>query len=136
VIILGILFLVAGIVVLAATRFPHYTLVGILLVAIGAVLILVDALDLNTSNADAAFVLPFAITRWRDWRYELDKLRDRVSLKLAILMPNRLRMWVVVDCTNTARALYPHPTGYAGPDGLGYSHLYAGALRARQPGVR
>jgi hypothetical protein len=67
----------------------------------------------------------------RDWRYKLDKRLDKFCLWLAIRMPNRLRMWVVVDSTNTARKMYPHPTGYAGPDGLGYSEIYDGSRRQK-----
>jgi hypothetical protein len=66
-------------------------------------------------------------------RYEANKRVERFCLWLAMHMPARLRMWVVVDSTNTARRLYPHPSGYAGPDGLGYSELYDGALRKRRP---
>jgi hypothetical protein len=49
-----------------------------------------------------------------NWRYEIAKRLDKFYLAVAILMPRRLRMWVVVDSTNTARRLYPDPTGYAG----------------------
>lgn len=43
-------------------------------------------------------------------------------------------MWVVVDATNTARNLYPDPSGYAGPDGLDYRHIHDGALRRQVSG--
>jgi hypothetical protein len=62
-------------------------------------------------------------------RYEAGKRLDSACLWLAGRMPNRLRMWTVVDATNTARRLYPDPTGYAGPDGLGYKEIHDGALR-------
>ena len=68
--------------------------------------------------------------RWHNIRYEIGKRVDRFCLWLAYHMPGKLRMWVVVDCTNTARLLHPDPTGYAGPDGLGYREIYDGALRA------
>jgi len=64
-------------------------------------------------------------------RYETDKRIERFCMWLAHRMPARLRMWAVVDATNEARRLYPHPTGYAGPDGLGYAHIHDGALRRR-----
>lgn len=64
--------------------------------------------------------------------YELGKRLDRACLWLAHRMPARLRMWVVVDSTNVARGLHPDPTGYAGPDGLEYRHIYDGALRSKQ----
>jgi hypothetical protein len=70
-------------------------------------------------------------TRWVHVRYEIGKRADRLCLKLACRMPARLRMWVVVDATNTARQLYPLPDGHAGPDGLGYSEIYDGALGYR-----
>ena len=69
---------------------------------------------------------------WLDWynvKYEINKRLDKLCLSLAMLMPTRLRMWVVVDSTNTARKMFPDPTGYAGPDGLGYTEIYHGALR-------
>jgi hypothetical protein len=56
---------------------------------------------------------------------------DNALLWLAARLPGRLRMWVVVDATNTARRLHPDPTGYAGPDGLGYKEIHDGALRGR-----
>jgi hypothetical protein len=68
-------------------------------------------------------------THWHNVRYEAGKRVERVCLWLAHRMPGKLRMWVVVDSTNEARKLYPHPTGYAGPDGLEYRHIYDGALR-------
>ena len=64
-------------------------------------------------------------------RYEAEKRIERLLLVVAMRMPARLRMWVVVDATNTARKLYPHPTGYAGPEGLGYREIYDGALGVR-----
>lgn len=69
--------------------------------------------------------------RWRDFCYELDKQLDMVCLRIASVMPARLRMWVVVDATSEARRLYPAADGYAGPDGLGYKHIYDGALREK-----
>lgn len=68
---------------------------------------------------------------WINVRYELGKRVDRCCLWLAARMPAKLRMWVVVDSTNTARRLYPDPTGYAGPDGLGYPEIYDGARRGQ-----
>lgn len=67
------------------------------------------------------------------FKYELGKRVDRLLLWCAVRMPKRLRMWVVVDATNVARRLHPHPSdpGYAGPEGLGYSEIYDGALRQR-----
>lgn len=70
-------------------------------------------------------------THWHNIRYELNKRVERLCLWIAHRMPGQLRVWVVVDSTNTARRLYPHPTGYAGPDGLGYSEIHDGALRRR-----
>lgn len=67
--------------------------------------------------------------RWHNLRYEIDKRLDRICLAFATRMPARLRRWVVVDSTNTARRLHPHSTGYAGPEGLGYSEIYDGACR-------
>lgn len=69
---------------------------------------------------------------WHNLRYEADKRIDRICLAVASRLPSRLRMWVVVDSTNEARRLYPHATGHAGPDGLGYSEIYDGALRERR----
>lgn len=77
------------------------------------------------------FSRPFYWAHWHNWRYEFDKRLDRVCLKLAMRMPSRLRMWVVVDATNTARELYPDPSGFAGPDGSEYRHIYDGATRVR-----
>lgn len=68
---------------------------------------------------------------WHNVRYEASKRVDRACPWLAARLPGKLRMWVVVDSTNTARNLYPDPTGYAGPDGLGYSEIHDGALRQR-----
>lgn len=68
---------------------------------------------------------------WHNVRYEMGKRVERLCLWLARKMPGQLRMWVVVDATNTARNLYPDPTGYAGPDGLGYREIHDGALRRR-----
>lgn len=70
--------------------------------------------------------------RWRNIRHDIDRKADRAYLWLAVRLPRRLRMWVVVDSTNSARELHPDPTGYAGPDGLGYKHIYEGALRVRR----
>ncbi len=70
-------------------------------------------------------------THWHNIRYEIDKRVDRLSLAIAYRLPGRLRMWVVVDSTNEARRLYPHPTGYAGPDGLTYKEIHDGALRRK-----
>lgn len=69
-------------------------------------------------------------THWHNFRYEMNKRLDRMCLALAVRMPSRLRMWVVVDSTNTAREMFPDPTGYAGPDGLGYKEIYHGATRS------
>jgi hypothetical protein len=63
--------------------------------------------------------------------YKLEKIQDKLCLWLAHRMPGKLRMWVVVDSTNTARNLYPDSDGYAGPDGLGYKEIYHGALRRK-----
>lgn len=64
-----------------------------------------------------------------NWRYEAHKRVERACLWLAHRMPAELCKWVVVDATNRAREMYPHPTGYAGPDGLGYREIYDGARR-------
>lgn len=71
-------------------------------------------------------------TRWHNVRHEIDRKLDGLLLTVAHRMPARLRMWVVVDSTNTARRLYPEPDGYAGPDGLTFKHIYDGALRTKQ----
>jgi hypothetical protein len=65
-------------------------------------------------------------------RYEAHKRVERLCLWIAHRLPGQLRMWVVVDSTNVARRLYPDPSGYAGPDGLGYAEIHDGALRARR----
>lgn len=75
-------------------------------------------------------------THWHNIRYEIDKRVDRLSLTIAHRLPGRLRMWVVVDSTNAARRLYPHHTGYAGPDGLTYKEIYDGALAPRRKRMR
>ena len=70
------------------------------------------------------------LSYWRHWhniRYEVGKRVDFFCLWLARKMPAKLRMWVVVDSTNTARLLYPTVDNYAGPDGLAYKHIYDGA---------
>ncbi len=66
-------------------------------------------------------------------RYEAHKRVERLCLWIAHRLPGQLRMWVAVDATNVARRLYPHPTGYAGPDGLGYEEIHDGALREQRP---
>lgn len=70
---------------------------------------------------------------WHNIRYELNKRLDRIYLRIAIKMPSRLRMWVVVDSTNTARRMFPDEKvpDYAGPEGLGYKEIYHGALREK-----
>lgn len=68
---------------------------------------------------------------WHNVRYEIGKRVDRLLLDIACNMPARLRMWVVVDSTNTARKLYPDVDGYTGPDGLGYAEIYDGACRKK-----
>lgn len=68
---------------------------------------------------------------WHNWKYEADKRLDRLCLWLVDKMPGRLRMWTVVDSTNVARRMYPHPTGYAGPDGLEFKQIYDGARREK-----
>lgn len=67
--------------------------------------------------------------RLESLRYEAGKRLDRLCLAVACRAPARLRTWFVVDATNEARTLYPDPTGYAGPDGLGYCEIYDGARR-------
>jgi hypothetical protein len=69
-----------------------------------------------------------------NWRYEARKRLERVCMWIAHRMPGELRKWVVVDATNTARLMYPDPTGYAGPDGLDYPHILDGAERKPSPG--
>lgn len=64
-------------------------------------------------------------------KYEVGRKLDHALLWLAGHMPGRLRLWVVVCATNDARRLYPDPTGYAGPDGLGYKEIYDGARRMK-----
>lgn len=70
-------------------------------------------------------------------KYEIGKHVDRALLNLARVMPNRLRMWVVVDSTNHA-LFHSHARedGYVGPDGLGYSEIYDGAMRTPQEGEK
>lgn len=70
-------------------------------------------------------------TRWVHLKHEIGMRADRVCLWVAGRMPGRLRMWVVVDSTNTARRMYPDPSGYAGPDGLTYKHIHDGARRTK-----
>lgn len=70
-----------------------------------------------------------------DVRHEMRRRVERVCHWIARHMPALLRTWVVVDATNTARLLYPDPTGYAGPDGLDYTHIYDGARRQGTPGL-
>lgn len=72
---------------------------------------------------------------WHNWRYEASKWLDEICLAVACRLPGRIRMWVVVNATNIARELYPDPTGYIGPEGLGYEHIYDGALRKIPEGV-
>ncbi len=67
-----------------------------------------------------------------DWKYEIGKRKERFWMALAYRLPAQLRKWVVVHATNEARRLYPHSTGYAGPDGLGYNEIYDGALRGHE----
>lgn len=71
--------------------------------------------------------------RGHNLRYEAHKRVERACLAIAVKLPREIRRWVVVDATNVARRLYPHPTGYAGPDGLGYSEIHDGATRRREP---
>jgi|1186.fasta_scaffold240930_2 hypothetical protein len=68
---------------------------------------------------------------WHNIRYEINKRVERFLLTVAMRMPGKLRMWVVVDATNTARRMYPHTSGYAGPDGLCFQEIYDGALREK-----
>ncbi len=68
---------------------------------------------------------------WHNIRYEFDKRIERFWMAVASHLPRQLCKWVVVQATNEARRLYPHPTGYAGPDGLEYKQIYHGALRSR-----
>jgi hypothetical protein len=73
--------------------------------------------------------------RWRliEARHRFDvRVATPATLAVVLRMPGWLRMWVVVDATNEARRLYPDPSGYAGPDGLTFSHIYDGALRRRR----
>jgi len=58
--------------------------------------------------------------------------RERILLWVAQHLPREVRKWVVVDSTNVARRLYPDPTGYAGPDGLGYEEIHDGAMRKKR----
>lgn len=67
-------------------------------------------------------------------RYEAHKRVERFYLWLAARMPAKLRMWAVVVSTNEARRLYPHPSGYAGPDGLTYKEIHDGALGVKSGG--
>lgn len=129
-VLLGILLIAAGILILALGRFPYANAVGLIVAVAGVVVILAAVLDDGSVNAATVLALPPAL-RWHNLRYEFDKRLDKLCLWLATLFPARLRMWVVVDSTNTARRLYPEPDGYAGPDGLGYRHIYDGARRER-----
>lgn len=72
-------------------------------------------------------------SHWHNVRYEMRRRVERACLWIAHRMPGELRMWVVVDSTNTARQMYPDPTGYAGPDGLDFCHIHDGALRTATP---
>lgn len=65
---------------------------------------------------------------WHNVKYEFDKRIERGWMNLANHLPRQLRLWVVVHATNEARRIYPHPSGYAGPDGLGYKEIHDGAL--------
>jgi hypothetical protein len=138
-VLLGILLIAAGILILALGRFPHATTVGLIVAVAGVAIVLVAALDTSDASAAAVFALPLPgrlgrlryWTHWHNLRHEFDRRLDMLCLSLAIRMPARLRLWVVVDSTNTARQLYPDPTGYAGPNGLEYRHIHDGALRGR-----
>ncbi len=67
-------------------------------------------------------------------KYEIGKRADRALLHIAHIMPGRLRMWVVVSSANESIFnLHPREDGYAGPDGLTFSHIYDGAVRKRTP---
>lgn len=68
---------------------------------------------------------------WHNWKYEVHKRVERFWLWVAHRAPAQLRLWIVVDSTCVARDLYPHSTGYAGPDGLTYKEIHDGALRKR-----
>lgn len=73
------------------------------------------------------------MTYWLHWhniKHEITRRGDMALLSLARVLPGRLRTWVVVDSANVSIfQLHPRPDGYAGPDGLTYSHIYDGALR-------
>jgi len=70
-------------------------------------------------------------------KHEIGKRGDHFLLKLAHVMPNRLRMWVVVDSTNHAVFnSHARADGYVGPDALGYKEIYDGALRKEQDGKK
>lgn len=128
---LGIILLVVGLVLaLAPTGLrPPAVTIGWICVAVGLVLIVAALVDIE--GVEGAVALPLMFRRGFGWRYSLDKRLDRLALWLAVHMPARLRIWVVVDSTNAARRMYPDPSGYAGPDGLGYEHIHDGALRRR-----
>lgn len=134
---IGILLIAAGVLILAVGRFAHANTVGLILVALGAIAILVDVVpsDVEAASAGALILglpLPERLrSRLMWWRHDLDRWLDMRALDLARVLPKRLRMWVVVDSTNEARRLYPHASGYAGPDGLTYAHIHDGARRER-----
>jgi hypothetical protein len=69
---------------------------------------------------------------WHNIRYEINKRVERFLLTVAMRMPGKLRMWVVVDSANySIFNLHPRPNGYAGPDGLTFEQIYDGALREK-----
>lgn len=80
---------------------------------------------------------PWYWAHWHNWKYEAWKRVDRACLWFAHRASGRLRMWFVVDATNTARRMYPDPEmpDFAGPDGLTYSHIHDGALREETGGA-
>jgi hypothetical protein len=133
---LGLVLIVVGFLLLALAPRTNAGRVQDLwwaLVVVGVVLLVVDVLADDAEAAAAGFAPGVRLARLRDWRYEIDRAKDLACLRLAHRAPGRLRMWFVVAATTTARQLYPHPSGYAGPDGLTYEHLHDGALRRALP---
>lgn len=62
--------------------------------------------------------------RLRDWRYELERVRERLEARAARLMGRRLRRAAIVHAA--VRATTPPaiaPDAYAGPDRLTFKRI-------------
>lgn len=138
--VLGIILLVIG-VALAFAPVPARNaravdVIGWILIALGVLMIVIALVDAHCAGARCSLAAPFLLSerirsRLAWWRHDVSRWLDMRCLAVARALPGRLRRWVVVDSTNEARRLYPHPTKYDGPDGLGYAEIYDGAQRAR-----